>query len=182
MAAAYYATHMGFKTVAYRGLETGSRNVASHVVSNGHATFVLTSVVHEPKKHGAGHSEKEAQLIKEIQEHTVNHGDGVKDVAFAVDDVKAVYDGAVAKGAISIQEPSTICDEYGEIEIAVIKTFGDTTHTMVNRSRYDGAFLPGYRAVNVEYPVEKGLPEISFEAIDHCVGNQDWDGMKAVSD
>src|SRR5689334_8878954 len=42
-AASYYVTRMGFKRIAYRGLETGSRVVASHVVRNGSVTFVFTS-------------------------------------------------------------------------------------------------------------------------------------------
>lgn len=34
-AASYYVTRLGFKHIAYRGLETGSRLVTSHVVGNG---------------------------------------------------------------------------------------------------------------------------------------------------
>jgi 4-hydroxyphenylpyruvate dioxygenase len=32
-AATYYVARMGFREVAYRGLETGSRDVVSHVVA-----------------------------------------------------------------------------------------------------------------------------------------------------
>lgn len=182
MAASYYVTRMGFKSVAYRGLETGSRNVASHVVSNARATFVLMSPIRTFKKCDIGQPEHEAKLVQEIQEHINKHGDAVKDVAFTVDDVRAVYDRAVAKGAVSIQEPQSIYDEGGEVTTAIIKTYGDTTHTLVDRSRYHGVFLPGYRASNVEDPIQDYLPGIPFEFIDHCVGNQDWDGMESVCD
>lgn len=180
MVASYYVTRMGFKHVAYRGLETGSRNVASYVVSNAGATFVLSSPIRSFKKRETDLRETEAKVLEEIQEHISNHGDAVKDVAFAVDDVKAVHDGAVAKGAISIQEPLSIFDEHGEVTIAIIKTYGDTTHTLVDRSRYHGVFLPGYRTSNLEDPLQDYLPSIPIEVIDHCVGNQDWDGMEST--
>lgn len=44
-AAAFYVTRFGFREIAYRGLETGSRTVASHVVENGRVRFVLTSPI-----------------------------------------------------------------------------------------------------------------------------------------
>lgn len=180
-AATYYATRMGFKLVAYRGLETGSRSVASWVVSNGRATFVLTSPIR-----GAGHRiegipEAEKRKIEEIHQHLMTHGDAVKDVAFEVDNARALYYSAVANGAIGVQEPLSVCDQRdGEIVTAVIKTYGDTTHTLVERSRYRGSFMPGYCAMTKADPLADHLPPVSLEAIDHCVGNQDWDGMESA--
>ena len=181
-AATYYTTRMGFKPVARRGLETNSRLIASHVVSNGAATFVLTSPLRSPNTSDDKVSQADREMLEGIQAHLEKHGDAVKDVAFEVDDVRAVYEQAVAKGAIPVQEPKIISDKVdGEVLMAVIKTYGDTTHTLIDRSRYRGVFLPGYRAVdNVEDPLLKWLPPISFEAIDHCVGNQDWGEMESV--
>lgn len=180
-AAMHYCTRMGFKYVAYRGLETGSRSIASWVVSNGRATFVLTSPIRGPFYEADNIPETERRKLREIHEHLNAHGDAVKDVAFEVDDARALYYSAVAKGAISVQEPCSMHDkENGEFVTAVIKTFGDTTHTFVERSRYRGVFMPGYRAITVQDPLADYLPQISLEAIDHCVGNQDWDEMEPV--
>lgn len=63
---------------------------------------------------------------------------------------------------------------------ASIRTYGETVHTLVNRSSYTGAFLPGYRTESGEDPIASALPGIDLEAIDHCVGNMDWDGMEAA--
>ena len=179
-AATYYTTRMGFKSIARRGLETGSRTVASHVVSNGAATFVLTSPLRGLDTRDENLYQADRDLLERIHAHLEKHGDAVKDVAFEVDDVRAVYDQAVAKGAISVQAPTIISDKVdGEVVTAVIKTYGDTTHTLVDRSRYCGVFLPGYRAVDkVQDPLSKLLPPVSLEAIDHCVGNQDWNEME----
>lgn len=76
-AAAFYVTRMGFERVAYKGLETGSRAVASHVVRNGEVTFVLTSPLrglHDLHKFNA----EDQELLKEIHGHLEKHGDAVK--------------------------------------------------------------------------------------------------------
>ncbi len=182
-AASYYITRMGFKHLAYRGLETGSRYIASHVVSNAGATFVLKSPIRSPTSPERGHDvpEEDQGLLEEIHAHLANHGDAVKDVAFEVDDVRAVWKEAVAKGAGNVQEPTLLSDKIdGEVLTATINTYGDTTHTLVQRKGYKGVFLPGYRAGSMQDPIAKLLPEVTLEAIDHCVGNQDWDQMQSV--
>ena len=172
---------MGFKVVARCGLETGSRCIASHVVSNGGVTFVLTSPLRPLADDDENIPTADKKLLQEIHAHLTRHGDGVKDVAFEVDDVNAVYRAAIARGAGSVREPSLIRDELdGEILTATIKTFGDTTHTFIDRSRYAGTFLPGYRPVVEDDYLQKYLPSVPLEAIDHCVGNQDWNQMDAV--
>jgi 4-hydroxyphenylpyruvate dioxygenase len=63
-------------------------------------------------------------------------------------------------------------DERGTVRLAAIATFGDTRHTLIDRSRYRGPFLPGFRPIE---PIFHGRPrhhpERYFEAVDHCVGN-----------
>jgi len=169
-AAAFYISHMGFERIAYRGLETGSRVLASHVVRNGDVTFVLTSPLQSPESKIAPLSDEDRGLLKEIQDHLRAHGDAVRDVAFEVDDVDAVYDAAVAKGAHSLHPPKTASDDFGSAKYAQIRTYGDTTHTIIERSQYKGAFLPGFRAVTEVHRSSKYLPQIHLEAIDHCVG------------
>jgi 4-hydroxyphenylpyruvate dioxygenase len=180
-AASYYVTRLGFKAVARRGLESGSRNVASWVVSNGGATFVLQSPLRSPISHTGYIEATDDALLREIHNHLEKHGDGVKDVAFEVDDVTAVFDHAVAGGAAPIQPPTVTKDgKNGEILTAKIQTYGDTTHTLIDCTRYTGRFLPGFQEITVSDPISSFLPSVRFEEIDHCVGNQDWDGLEAV--
>ena len=179
--ASYYVTRMGFSVVAYRGLETGSRLVASHVVSNGAATFVLVSPIRALSDLDPNTPLLERKLLEEVYRHLAQHGDGIKDVAFEVDDVQAVYRRAIAQGAVSVHEPRKLTDGGdGQVLSATIKTFGDTTHTLVNCSQYSGSFLPGYRAVTTVDPINRLLPSVPLEFIDHCVGNQDWTQMEAA--
>lgn len=143
----YYITRMGFKPVAYKGLETGSRYIASHVVTNNRVTFVFTSPVRSSSRQTTNKAPpKEQKLLDDIYDHLDKHGDGVKDVAFEVDDVRAVYENAMRNGAESVQTPVEETSEEGNVLKASIKTYGDTTHTFIQRTSYTGAFLPGYRA------------------------------------
>ncbi|TGZ82477.1 4-hydroxyphenylpyruvate dioxygenase [Ascodesmis nigricans] len=179
-AAGYYSRLFGLRTIAYRGLETGSRTVASHVLSNGHVTFVLSTPLRAPNAPEA--TDEDRATLKEMTEHLALHGDAVKDVAFEVDDATALYNEAIKNGAIGIKEPHWIKDEDGEICMATVKTYGDTTHTLVQRKGYSGAFMPGYRSVNTKTAWDDVLPTITLEAVDHCVGNQDWGKMDEACD
>jgi 4-hydroxyphenylpyruvate dioxygenase len=102
------------------------------------------------------------------------------DVAFEVDSVDGIFDAAVSAGATPVRSPEKLSDKNGFVRIAAIQTYGDTTHTLIERSSYRGAFLPGYRAETSADPLNKFLPTITLEAVDHCVGNQDWDEMEDI--
>jgi 4-hydroxyphenylpyruvate dioxygenase len=72
-------------------------------------------------------------------------------------------------------------DEHGQVKVATIQTYGETTHTLVERSRYKGTFLPGYRAeTSARDALSQILPEVVLQNIDHCVGNQDWEEMEKI--
>lgn len=181
-AAAYYNTHFGFHPIAYRGLETGSRYVASYVVGNGAVRFVfsspLRSAAHLPDDDAATPADR--ALLREMHAHLEKHGDAVKDVAFELDNVDGVFASALAGGAVPVQRPTTLSDPvHGTVRTAVIRTYGDTTHTLVSRDSYTGPFLPGFRAAAPSLSTIP-LPSVPLAHIDHCVGNQDWDEMRAA--
>ncbi|KAG6206671.1 hypothetical protein E4U35_001525 [Claviceps purpurea] len=183
-AAAYYVNLFGFTHIAYRGLETGSRYIASHVVANHDVRFIfsspLRSEAHLPEEEAI--SSEERELLRDMYTHLERHGDAVKDVAFAVDNVEGVYRKAVREGAIAVQEPRVLSAGQGEdkthgsVITAVIRTYGDTTHTLIQRGNYSGPFLPGFRASKTP-TATTALPAVRLAHIDHCVGNQDWNEM-----
>jgi 4-hydroxyphenylpyruvate dioxygenase len=152
-AAHYYSTAFGMKRIAYRGPETGSRDVAEYVLSSGAARFVFTAAV------AAG---------SEVGERVAKHGDGVMDLALEVPDVERAYDYALAHGARGLVEPHVVSDDHGHATLAAIATYGDTRHTLVDRSQYNGPFLPGFAAAD---PIVESSDKRMFTAIDHCVGN-----------
>lgn len=181
-AASYYSTVFGMTSVAYRGLETGSRYFTSHVVSNGDVRFVFTSPIRSHAHLPADEpiSPEDSALLQEMHAHLERHGDAVKDVAFEVDSVEGVYARAVAQGADAVQAPTVLRDkQFGAVTTAVLRTYGDTTHTLISRDDYAGPFLPGYRAAPPP-TATVALPEVPMTRVDHCVGNQDWNAMVAA--
>src|ERR1700745_314687 len=65
-AAHYYKTAFGFQSLAYKGLETGSRYKTSYVLAQGKIRLVLTTSF-DPES--------------EISNHVRKHGDGVKHIS-----------------------------------------------------------------------------------------------------
>jgi 4-hydroxyphenylpyruvate dioxygenase len=152
-AAHYYSTAFGMRCVAYRGPEQGYRDHAEYVLTSGSARFVLTGGVH---------------ASAEATRHHARHGDGISDIALEVPDVAHAYAHAVQRGAVGLQAPQELRDEYGTVRIAAIATYGETRHTLIDRSAYRGPFLPGF--VTRE-PIVAPPARRFFQAIDHVVGN-----------
>ncbi|KAJ1874679.1 hypothetical protein LPJ55_001286 [Coemansia sp. RSA 990] len=168
-AASYYITHFGFHYVGYRGLETKDRDVASHAVGNGKLVFVFKS----PLQPGN----------EEMTEFLGTHGDGVKDVAFTVENARDCYQMAMDKGATSVREPWVESDKDGEVTMAAIRVYGDTDHTFVEKSKYNGKFLPGYTTPAFDFSgLDSVLPPVPVDFIDHCVSNQPEDKMVEITE
>jgi len=148
----YYRAAFGFQLVAYRGPETGVRDRASYLLVQGKVRFVLTSALTPESP---------------IAEHQVKHGDGVRDLALWVDDARAAWTHATARGAVSVQEPTVLRDGDGEVVLAAIRTYGDTIHTLVERGNYRGHFLPGFKPLPQAFQPEP----VGLKYVDHCVGN-----------
>jgi len=154
----YYQTAWGFQPLAYRGLETGAKDHVSYVLRQDKITIMLTS----PLKPGGP-----------INDHINKHGDGVKVVALWVDDAAKSWKETTSRGADSFLEPTLSEDKDGQVVVSGIHTYGETVHLFVERSRYNGVFLPGFIEWNPDYrPASVGL-----KYVDHMVGNVGWNEM-----
>ncbi|MFF9410320.1 4-hydroxyphenylpyruvate dioxygenase [Streptomyces anandii] len=166
-AAHYYSSAFGMTCVAYRGPETGSRDIVEYVLTSGKARFRITGEVHAGTRVGAS---------------VAAHGDGVVDLAIEVPDVDKAVEYARAQGATVLEDPHDMGDRHGTVRLAALATYGDTRHTLVDRSRYNGPFLPGFAVSEpLFHGKPAGHPKRCFQAIDHCVGNvermDEWVGF-----
>ncbi|WP_167006542.1 4-hydroxyphenylpyruvate dioxygenase [Mumia sp. ZJ430] len=167
-AAHYYQSAYGMELVAYSGPETGNRDHAAYVLRSGGVRFVLKGAV-----------AADSTLVA----HHAAHGDGIVDIALEVPDVDRCVAHAREQGATVLEEPHDVTDEHGTVRVGAIATYGDTRHTLVDRSRYDGAYLPGYVARTSGFDPSTGsgrrrlnqrgdgAPRRIFQALDHVVGN-----------
>ncbi len=152
-AAAYYRALWGFTPVAYAGLETGVRDRASYVMVQNEIRFVFTAPLGPDG---------------ELAEHVRKHGDGVHDIAFAVDDVGSSWRETTARGARSAQEPAELSGEKGVLRRSAIHTYGEVLHSFVDRRDYHGTFAPGYHRIARPPAAASGQQLLE---VDHCVGN-----------
>lgn len=157
-AAHYYKTAFGFQSLAYKGLETGSREEVSYVLAQEKIRLVLTSPLNSKSK---------------LNDHIVKHGDGVKVIALWVEDATSAFEETTKRGAKPFMEPTVEKDEHGEVVRSGIYTYGETVHIFVERKNYNGIFLPGYRKWESDY----NPPSTGLKYIDHIVGNVGWNQM-----
>jgi len=155
-AALYYQLAFGMELVAYSGPETGNRDHHAYVLRSGAVRFVLKGAVNPDSP---------------IADHHRRHGDGIIDIALEVPDVDRCVTHARRQGARILDAPHDVSDEQGIVRLASIATYGETRHTLVDRSRYTGPYLPGYVTRRSATARPAGAPKRYFQALDHVVGN-----------
>lgn len=168
-AAHWYCINFGFESFAYKGLETGHREIVSHAVRQNKIIFVFESALLPDNRI--------------LGEHLIAHGDGVRDVAFEVDDIDWIVEHAKKQNAKIVEAVHEESDEFGTVRMASIQTYGDTVHTLIERKKYTGAFLPGYKLCEQHSTGNalSKLPNPKLNFIDHCVGNQPDLQMESVA-
>jgi 4-hydroxyphenylpyruvate dioxygenase len=154
----FYRAAFGMSLVAYAGPETGRRDRVSYVLQQGKVRFVLTTPLRPDNP---------------IAKHIAEHGDGVHSIALWVDDARKSWEETTKRGARSVIEPTETSDEHGSAVVSAIAAYGDTLHSFVERGKYTGPFLPGYRAVAEDHVARP----VGLIHIDHCVGNVGWNAM-----
>ncbi len=160
-AAFYYRKGLGFSQVAYSGLETGERRRASYVLSQGKANFMLTTPL---------------TADDVAAEHVRKHGDGVRDIAFEVEDADQAFAEALRRGAKPAEEPHDLSDQHGTVRRAAVHTYGDTIHSLISYKDYKGPFLPGFASAPM------AGEDCGILRIDHIVGNVEEGKMQQWAD
>ncbi len=93
------------------------------------------------------------------------------DISLEVPDVDKCIAHARAQGATVLEEPNDVTDEHGTVRRAAIAAYGDTRHSLIDRSKYDGPYLPGFVEAKTAVTRPEGHPKRLFQAVDHVVGN-----------
>jgi 4-hydroxyphenylpyruvate dioxygenase len=164
-AAHYYRALWGFTPIAYAGLETGVRDRTSYVMRQNDITLVVTGALGPDGP---------------IAEHVKAHGDGVHDIAFAVDDVTSAWRETTTRGARSVREPADLDGaEDGTLRVSAVGTYGSVQHSFVDRHDYHGVFAPGFRRIKKPARAATGM---SLLEVDHCVGNVELGDMNKFVD
>jgi 4-hydroxyphenylpyruvate dioxygenase len=160
-AAYYYRKAFGFSQIAYRGLETGERDLTSYVMAQGQIRLVLSTPLSSAHPYN---------------DYLRRHGDGVVDIALEVEDADQAFKDATARGATALSEPGSAEDAGGSARVAAIGTYGEVRHSLIAAGGYRGSFLPGYMAAL------EPEPDAGLLGVDHVVGNVEQGKMSAWAD
>lgn len=158
----YFKSAFGFQSEAFSGLETGNKENISFVIKQEKIRLVLTSSY---KSNSA------------VNKHCDKHGDGVKVIAFWVEDATKSFEETVKRGAKPYMKPTKEEDGNGYVIRSGIHTYGETVHLFIERNNYNGIFLPGFVKWDSSYNPES----IGLKYIDHIVGNVGWNKMNVWS-
>jgi 4-hydroxyphenylpyruvate dioxygenase len=150
----WLAAGFGFDVVAYAGPETGVTDRVSYVLASGDTRFVVTAGLHPDG---------------EVTGHVRLHGDGIRHLAWRVDDAGKAVETAAAKGAEVVADPVNVDGGAGSVTTAAIATYGETRHLFVDRSHWHGGWGPGF--TDARLPRRPAGPPVGTSAIDHVVGN-----------
>jgi 4-hydroxyphenylpyruvate dioxygenase len=166
-AAFFYAYTFGFSIEQLADLTTGSRDRARYLLTQGNIRMVLETPL-----------SKDDPAAEELR----CCGDGVKDIAFTVEDSESAWKQAIANGAESAYEPLTLSDKTGTVTTAGIKTYGRAVHSFVSRTgdyaidrvKEGGDFEPGFKRIdNLSINDYNRMNPCGLMFLDHCVGNVD---------
>lgn len=149
--ACFYKSVFGFNIVGYAGPETGLTDKISYILEKVNIRLLISSS-----------RDRKSNLFQQI----IDHDEYVKDIAFTVADVRAVYEQALKAGAESFLSPTLIEDGKTKILKACIQTFGNTVHSFIEREEATNYNLPYY--TNLQYPqnnLETGLEDFDHVAI-----------------
>lgn len=147
--ASLYQETFGFRRAAQAGPETGMDGHHSVVLTQGNAYIVVTSPIG-------------SQGV--VADFVARHGDGVRDIAFATDDVEQVHERAVARGASSLLSPATSTCHGVEVHRATIGGFDDVVHTLF---RSDAPFLKSLPDHYIPVASHDTNAPCLFDTLDH---------------
>lgn len=110
-----------------------------------------------------------------VARYTAAHGDGVIDVALRCEAVVPTLEALLSRGAQLAEPPRGYRRDFGAIECATIKTFGDLRHTLI--SREGNLFAQGF-----DEPMLCSNEGFGLQRIDHITSNVEKGKLKeAVS-
>ncbi len=154
--AAFFSNALDFSIVAYAGPKTGKPDRASYLLKQGDSALVLTGAT---------------RADSPVADFVRRHGDGVRDVAFVVDQPTEFRRAAEQRGERPDRTNALRADPTGR---ETLGTFGDVIHTLIPGSSL-ADMLPG--SVQPIDGADRRGPRVGLTGLDHLAISVD-SGMR----
>ncbi|XP_051274520.1 4-hydroxyphenylpyruvate dioxygenase-like protein [Dicentrarchus labrax] len=94
--------------------------------------------------------------------------DTVSNVCFEVEDVERSFRDLRHQGCNFLVPPTTVEDERGLVTYSVVKSIvGNVCHTLIDRTKYEGSFLPGFDVIEKDFSLEEDNISCPITHFDH---------------
>ncbi|GAB6022893.1 hypothetical protein CHUAL_006988 [Chamberlinius hualienensis] len=128
-------------------------NVDQHVITNNYVDVLISSPNETTKTNYTELSPLMAPLSSICPK---NNSDTVYNVCLEVENVMSMTDKMCKYGGKCLINPTVVSDTFGDVNYAIVATgFGNIIHTLVDKSKYKGLFLPGFSMNSQNIPTPK---------------------------
>ena len=145
---------LGFEKVASRAILP--RKLKSHLFVSGSIQILISQ--------SDDSSDPVAQFV-------ASHGDGIIDIAFHCENAYSTFESCVRRGATVCYPPKAYTRDFGSLEFASIKAFGNIRHTFISRR---GNFF----AESFGLPIKSHSPTYALNEIDHLGINVEREALE----
>ncbi|XP_043959702.1 4-hydroxyphenylpyruvate dioxygenase-like protein [Gambusia affinis] len=125
---------------------------------------------HPPRVHSEKHKLSNPLYLYDV--HTHHPVDSVSNVCFEVEDVERSFKVLRQLGCNFLVPPTTVEDENGLVTYSVVKSIvGNVCHTLIDKTKYGGTFLPGFTTTEKDLSLEKedlSCPVTHFDHITYA--------------
>ncbi|XP_068216274.1 4-hydroxyphenylpyruvate dioxygenase-like protein [Palaemon carinicauda] len=149
----------GFTPFAYRVTPAASKLA----LKSGNSVFVVVrrnqnvcrGINSEPTKNDgdsgeAGSQDREHWTVFCCEDAATHTIDSVFNVALVVKDVDAVTQKVRSKGGQVLREATNLLGKMGQVRYSIVRSCcGNIVHTLIDKSKYAGDFLPGFETIDV---------------------------------
>lgn len=73
-----------------------------------------------------------------VSQYIEKHGEGVLNIAYRTEDAFLTFKKVTERGALPLEPPKSMTRDFGSLENAYVRTFGDVSHSFISRK---GAFF-----------------------------------------
>ncbi|XP_027145603.1 4-hydroxyphenylpyruvate dioxygenase-like protein [Larimichthys crocea] len=135
----------------------------SSVSLNGELRYSADSHRVNAGKHNQDHHTK---CLYDVSPHY--SVDTVSNVCFEVEDVERSFKALSHLGCNFLVPPTTVQDQSGVVTYSVVKSIvGNVCHTLIDRTKYEGSFLPGFDVIEKDCNLEEEDMSCPVTHFDH---------------
>ncbi|KAM3591492.1 uncharacterized protein V6R79_002673 [Siganus canaliculatus] len=144
------------------------RPTRDSVSLNEHPLGIIDSYLPDPHRANEGKYNQDLSSTC-LYDVNLHHAvDTVNNVCFEVEDVERSFKALRQLGCNFLVPPTTIRDQNGHVTYSVVQSVvGNVCHTLIDKTKYEGSFLPGFEVIRHDCSLAEEDPSCPVTHFDH---------------